>query len=217
MLVGKEYVERSNQWQDILSQLDVTGEPTSWCTVSDVAAFEQALGRPLPDAYRSYCVTFGSGEFSDEIKVFCPCRSKAGIDAAEFNRQQSSLVAAILEEETQRRNAGRSSFLSRSQCELLEGLAANMLVFGDTASAALFAWDLRTYNATDGSYDIWSFNGLFDHHLDIRMIGRDFGAFGTFGCRPCTSGCCFQRRQVILDRRKHFGVLCVTASAPRIY
>lgn len=62
------------QWQELLARVEVDTGVGQLNPVGEIAlnGFESKRGLKLPNSYRSYCMVFGAGIFSDAVKIATP-------------------------------------------------------------------------------------------------------------------------------------------------
>lgn len=149
------------RWQALLTQLEVIDKSRQTKpTEADLLAFEAQTGIALPAGYKEFRQVFGSGTFGDFVNIYGGCPNvKLSEELIGFLRQSLERVA---------------EWYRSLNIEPLESLLNSAFVFGGTSRAESFLWDLRTYNETDQSYDIYLAR-IDDSH--VYLVGRDFYEF----------------------------------------
>lgn len=157
------------QWQSLLNQLEIVETPygSELWSLEELNQFESENNIVFPLGYKEFCQIFGTGCFGDFISIFCP------------NIYFSTIcLEAIKNDITEFPDSEHERMMSK---ESLLALLDSSFVFGREPSANSIFWDLRTYNKSDNSYDIyWANSDCFSG--DIYKIGRDFYKFVTEFC-----------------------------------
>jgi hypothetical protein len=154
----------SEKWKKLIQKLEVlVGEGQETLDAETLSAAEAEYKIIFPSDYKEFCQVLGSGELSDIARVYCP--TKFFIKASERDIHE-----AIRHIERFGEN------LKRDQ-RYIEQLRS-AFVFGESATGEyLIFWDLRTYQESDGSYDIYWANSVDPGSVDSVMLGRDFFNF----------------------------------------
>jgi hypothetical protein len=150
------------QWQSLLTQLEVINEEQEIFSAENLSTFEQNTGILLPASYKEYCQVFGTGIFRGIMTIFCPSDSLLEYSALSIEALQENLE--LFPSEDTERDSNLRSLLDHS------------LVFGDDRGANIAVWDLRTYSDIDQSYDIYWVSIDADDPVLYR-INRDFYEF----------------------------------------
>ncbi|MGL4758548.1 MAG: SMI1/KNR4 family protein [Patescibacteria group bacterium] len=157
------------KWQSLLNQLEIiqTSYGNEFWSLDQLNKFEDETGIILPIGYKEYCQVFGSGGFGDFVGIYCP--------SLDFS---NALLASIKNEIL---NFSDPQYEKMMDKESLINLLDHGLVFaGESCGISIF-WDLRSYDESDQSYDIYWISGdCFDG--DIYKIGRDLYEFVTEFC-----------------------------------
>ena len=154
----------AEKWKKLIQKLEIlVGEGQETLDAETLSATEAEYKIILPSDYKEFCQVLGSGELSDIARVCCP--TKFFIKASERRVQE-----AIRDIERFGEN------LKRDQ-QYIEQLRS-AFVFGESATGEyLIFWDLRTYQESDGNYDIYWANSVDPGGTDPVMLGRDFFNF----------------------------------------
>jgi hypothetical protein len=148
-------------WRNLHSQLEIVSQQgTQNSSGDDPLCFEKPTEVVLPYGFEEFCQVFGSGAFGDFIDIYCkiPERPQAAI---EYQKQSLARMRS-------------SSFYSSISFDSHENLLNAAFCFGGTSRSETLLWDLRTYDATDKSYDIY-FVRLDNPYA--YLVGRDFIRF----------------------------------------
>ena len=158
-----------NQWQSLFNQLEIIKTPygSELWSLERLEHFESENNIVFPVGYKEFCQIFGTGCFGDFIGIFCPSIYFSTI-----------CLEAIKSEIVDSSDPALEKMMSR---ESLISLLDSSFVFGREPSGISIFWDLRTYNKSDRSYDIyWANSDCFSG--DIYKIGRDLYEFVTEFC-----------------------------------
>ena len=159
----------SERWQSLLNQLEIIETPygSEFWSQDELDAFENEMRIVFPIGYKEFCQVFGTGCFGDFISIFCP------------NLKFSNIcLEAIKNEIIDFPDPEHEKMMDR---ESLIYLLDSAFVFGREPSANSIFWDLRSYQESDKSYDIyWANSDCFSGN--IYKIGRDFYEFVSEFC-----------------------------------
>jgi hypothetical protein len=166
LFMKKQMLEK---WQSLLNQLEIIQTPygEEFWSLEELNKFEDERGIILPVGYKEYCQVFGSGGFGDFVGIYCP--------NLEFS---NALLPSIKNEIITSSDPQYEKMMDK---ESLINLLDNGFVFGREPCGIAIFWDLRSYDESDKSYDIYWISGdCFDGN--IYKIGRDLYEFVTEFC-----------------------------------
>lgn len=154
----------SEKWKKLIQSLEVlVGEGQETLNAETLSATEAEYKIILPSGYKEFCQVLGSGELSDIARVYCP--TKFFIKASERRIQEAI------------RHIERFGENFKRDQQYIEQLRS-AFVFGESATGEhLIFWDLRTYQESDGSYEIHWANSVSPDCIDPVLLGRDFFNF----------------------------------------
>jgi len=153
-----------SQWQDLLKRLTVVDEDPELFSAENVADFEKELGFSLPVGYSEFCQVFGTGTFDNYVYIRCLKKSihEECIEAINMNLE---VMFEFID--------------TYPYAPSLKYFSEHCYVFGASAAAHYFAWDLETYSPIDKSYDIYI---IPFQSLTHKKVGRDLLEFVTGFC-----------------------------------
>lgn len=160
----------AKKWQQLIEKLEITTDE-SGSEVFDAEELESVEGWnkiKLPTDYKEFCQTLGTGLLADRVRIFCLTEEYIANERSSLNRAMLKI-----QEHLQNHPLGNLS-RDRTFIDLLK-LA---LPFGDLYdSDLLLVWDLRTYSASDDSYDIYLINCGTPECDDPILLDRVFFDF----------------------------------------
>ena len=145
-------------------------------TIQDMDAFESSTKFMLPNEYKEFCMIFGEGIFGINLfNIWCLSYG--------FNDKEE--LDVIIEDTFSYDNDMIDNY--KTGChwdESFKNLLESALFFGQGAqSETSFMFDLKSYSATDSSYDIYgircrTWNHGYPHSMGvIYFLGRSFFKF----------------------------------------
>ncbi|MGG6239463.1 SMI1/KNR4 family protein [Nodosilinea sp. AN01ver1] len=147
--------------EDLVSSLEIVGSPNpDIFTLEDLAQFEMEAGFRLPDDYKQFCRTLGSGQFGGHMKICCP--------RIEYSRKSISFMKIALW-------LAKEEFGNFDLAQEIKDLLNACFVFGTNPNCQDVVWDLRTYQESDDSYDIYLIP--LDPLDEFYFLGRSFLKF----------------------------------------
>lgn len=154
------------QWHNLLGQLDVLEYGREILSSNKIIEFENSTKILLPQSYKEFCEVFGTGLFGNFVGIVSP-----SLDFFEYGK---TIIFRINEEVEMFPSKDRE--WDRGVKSILD----SAFIFGGNSVWEYIAfWDLRTYQKSDRSYDIYwmstSFSGSEDD--ETFYIGRDFFEF----------------------------------------
>lgn len=161
----------SFKWQQLVENLEIVEDETGsqLLTSEQLESIEIARNITFPIDYKEYCQLLGTGLLADGIRIFCPVEGYI-LSESETLRQTIARIRKFAKE--------YSLPVDPSRDQRVVNLLENAFPFGDMySSTKLIVWDLRTYSASDGSYDIYYVDCDFPELEDPLLIGRDFFEF----------------------------------------
>ena len=161
------------RWDGLSATLPM-GQKITACTEEALSNLEEVLSMKLPKGYREFCQVFGTGEFNRLARIYCPCAIQPEKDIRYSGPFMLQSLKEAVEFERESHEMGHPS-IPVETISSLERLLASAVVFGDTARADIFLWDLTSFNASDQSYDIYMVP--FDSLNRFLRVGRDFREF----------------------------------------
>jgi SMI1 / KNR4 family (SUKH-1) len=181
---------RQQKWDNLLERLSIDKSWSEIATPADFTALEQKFSIKFPEDYQYFCQRLGSGSPDNYIRLDCLDEHKIleSRDTAEYMIEKINYgmqqIALMTPSEMEEEGYDPDRRDNDSYIELLK----SALIFGDCNNESVMFWDLRTYSATDDSYDIyWYSLDVPDYDIPIK-IGRDFTDFicdFLYGQLPC--------------------------------
>jgi SMI1-KNR4 cell-wall len=134
------------QWQELFEQQEIYGDIFDFSTESELLQFEARTGIILPTGYKEYCQIFGSGGFGNDL-----------LNISTVNNEVSWTLDDMTNEMRENMNleAYCGDVITAEKLENLREILKSALLFGGNGKGQFSLWDLRTYNITDDSYDIY--------------------------------------------------------------
>jgi hypothetical protein len=156
-----------NKWQILVSQVgaEVRSDLVP-CSNREIADFEEGFKVALPLEFKSFCKTFGAVFFGNEVHISCPNTNY------NLERWRQFFRDVLL---PQRETFSEWEFHRQEAYEKICDLVEYAYFFGQTSVGLYFCFDLRTYDITDESYDIYIISMVRD--FGIECLGRNFFDF----------------------------------------
>lgn len=152
------------KWKTLFQQLEVieTSDGQAISSEEELFTFEMETGIILPSEYKDFCQVFGSGRFGDLVKIFCPSRDLLfeSIESIKYLKEQVEKYPSK----------------NRQWDRQIQTLLNSALMFGGDDRVNIALWDLRTYEESDKSYDIYWVK-YDDFEDEIYRVGRIFFDF----------------------------------------
>ncbi|WP_299413400.1 SMI1/KNR4 family protein [Acaryochloris sp. IP29b_bin.148] len=152
------------KWLELFEKLSIVGKPRT-SSIGELNEFESRTKVILPQEFKSFCQVFGSVVFKNsQTFIDCPRDDSRDYHEEKMDWRSASLVG--LEEGEENHDFLNSSYF-----------------FGAGDNHSMLCWDLRTYKASDRSYDIHIYNDIdnkkyrhgrsfFDFIIDICIEVR---------------------------------------------
>ena len=147
--------------EDLLLRLEISGstEPDIFA-LQELTDFEIRQGFQLPNDYKQFCSLFGSGRFGDHMTVYCP----------RIQNSQRSVYSMRVALELAQEEYG-----CFEAAQNIGNLLNSCFVFATNPNSQDVVWDLRTYQKSDDSYDIYLLP--LDPLDEFYLVGRSFLEF----------------------------------------
>lgn len=149
------------KWQNLYKQLEIFNLEKKSNLEIDIIKFEAQTKIKLPPEYKNFLLVFGTGRFGNYIGLTIP--------NIEESKEFMGYYLEKLDYESQFWPEDESSKIKK-----LRDIFNSALLFGNTPFKQDLVWDLRTYNKTDKSYDIYLV--MFDCPSAFK-VGRNFYEF----------------------------------------
>jgi hypothetical protein len=153
------------KWLDLLEDITLENKYSERVLISqlELSNFESETGIILPSEYKNYCQVFGSGRFGDPIRIHYLRPSSVGLS--------KRLIDLVVKPQI-KEYPSKDKLIDRKLLHWLDYI----LIFASDDRGNIAAWDLKSFNQTDNSYDIyWIQIEYFDD--EIYKIGSDFYDF----------------------------------------
>ena len=180
---------KKQKWDILLEKLSINTEHSKVASHKNIVSLAEKINVNLPEDYQYYCQILGSGCLAEFIDIYYLDEDLIleGKEVAEYMierinygiQHRTSIDSVSLEAEEYNENRDDESYIL---------LLNSSLVFGNYNGEIVFFWDLRTYNSSDDSYDIYCYSqDVPDGEIPVK-IGRDFTDFicdFCYGQLPC--------------------------------
>lgn len=153
------------KWLNLLENIDLTKKSSERVIVSELqlSNFESETGIILPTEYKNYCQVFGSGRFGDIVSIYYLSPSLIEVS--------KRLVNLIVKPQI-KKYPSKDKLSDRKLFNWLD----RILIFASDDRGNVAAWDLKAFNESNNSYDIyWIQIDRFDD--EIYKLGSDFFDF----------------------------------------
>jgi SMI1-KNR4 cell-wall len=134
-----------------------------------ISEFEREHNIIFPTDYKEFCKVFGLGFIDNWLKIYCP-----GTPLLVETQEYLSVNAEWIRKVNNYTNFGDAD---ARMIDLLE----HGFVFAEDLGSKIAFWDLRTYQSTDDSYDIywavWDCPDPETSPSDLMYLGRSFFRF----------------------------------------
>jgi hypothetical protein len=162
------------QLQSLISRLSIlTFSSRKTMSEKDFIGIENRLGYSLPKDYKYFCETIGESLLDKFIDLYC---LDDGVVEQSNEEIQEMIERINYGVECRRNNHEPDPYPDRNDTEYIE-LLNSALIFAEFNGDRVIFWDLRTYEFTDDSYDIyWYSFDCPDAETPIK-IGRSFTDF----------------------------------------
>ena len=154
-----------NQWRQLLATLEITEDDSGVEILSkdELTAFETQNNITLPADYKEFCQIFGTGCLWDLVLIFCPSNY--------LLETQKDMTEQMID---QIRRYPSPDF--NHDLEYIN-LLNSAFMFGEVGESRLIFGDLRTYNESDKSYNIYCADWETPECDGPICIGRSFFEF----------------------------------------
>ncbi|MEM9539470.1 MAG: SMI1/KNR4 family protein [Cyanobacteria bacterium P01_E01_bin.42] len=158
-------------------------------TEDKIVGFEIQNRIHLPQEYRNFLRVFGAGRFGDFIEIYRP---------SSHTYHRVSEITLEWAREYIKEYPSKDVVWDRE----LDDLLSHAFIFGGDDRTNYVLWDLRSYQSSDDSYDIFWLDGVdfIDDGIDysndvVYKIGRDFYEF------ICNFCCGLESYRILPDSR----------------
>ncbi len=157
------------RWQSLLKEIRVSGsDGLQTFSEDEIAAFEASHRITLPEDYRNFCKTFGTGSFRGYLTVYCLLSDQTDVGDLKQELEDSKDVEGS--ELSYRIRDGEALGIDETS-RILD----HAFIFGHTSGGESLIWDLQSYSSTDNSYDIYMTR--IEDFPGVAKVGRSFFEF----------------------------------------
>jgi SMI1 / KNR4 family (SUKH-1) len=172
----------------LVSMLSIHNRYNQVMSADDFELVEQRLSIQIPQDYKYFCKTLGSGRLAEFVDIYCMTDSlilanhniaETLIESINYWKQERKSTLSDIEYRKYYGDRDDDSYIK---------LVNSSLVFGIYNGECAVFWDLRTYNSDDNSYDIYWYDINAPHDEIPIKIGRIFTEFicdFCYGQIPC--------------------------------
>jgi hypothetical protein len=142
-------------------------------SAEELTGVENKIGHQLPADYKYFCQRLGTGRATGFIDFYSPIERRI----LEQNEAIEYAIGRIQEDMKNPVNSHTDIDVGRWNFSEKIELLKSAFLFGMFNSEAALLWDLRTYQSSDDSYDIYWYNfDIPESYLPIK-VGRSFAEF----------------------------------------
>lgn len=152
------------EWNRLFQELNFTQPIYRREIVSkkELIEFEISTDIVLPSAYKNFCQVFGSGRFGNLIDIYYP-------NLCLINR--TKIVFDVVKQQLKEYPSK-----DKLQDEKVINWFSNILIFGSDDRGNVAAWDLKSFDELNKTYDIYCIQ-VDDFNDEIYKIGSNFFDF----------------------------------------
>lgn len=162
-------------WNKLLSCLEIVNDENGIeiMQYEEIKNFENIRDIVLPESYKDFCQTFGTGVIGDFVTIYCP---------SDVLVKKQEIIDGMIDQ------IRRYSSLNPTQNQAYINLLSSAFMFGENAAGGkLLLWDLRTYSEVDKSYNIYWADWETPEVDEAILVGRNFFGFVQDFCLGTTS------------------------------